>query len=208
MFSCIGFDWDGTLFDSMEFKRENFVKIFSKCEDDKQTLLNLHYKYSGIPRKDLFNVVYKEVFGRELTDFEFKYLSQKYSELNHESAIKSPLFPEVISVLEKIRIQRTLFISSSMPPEELRSLVKLKKIDHYFDEILGSEPGFGKGPEHVRFISERYNKEIKDFLFVGDDDKDVELAASARVKCLQVIRKEDLRRDNIIKSLSEILEVI
>jgi phosphoglycolate phosphatase-like HAD superfamily hydrolase len=196
------FDWDGTLFDSMKHKRDHFVELFSKWEKDPQKLETFHRTYSGIPRKELFKKAFWECTGEELGDTEYQELSDEYTLLNVSKGKNSPLFADVIPFLEKEK-EQLLFISSSSAPQELESMVSEKGIQSYFKEVLGSRPGFSKGPEHVSLILDRYQLSKEDVFFLGDDQKDLELAAKAGVEAKRIDR--ETKKEGFLQSLGELI---
>ena len=187
----IVFDWDGTLFDSMAYKCSNFVDIFERLGCDPKDLISLHTEYTGLPRRALFGLVFSEFLKKNLTDNDFQELSHQYTELNKEDSKGVKLFDEVESTLVDLKKQYTLIISSSSVQNELDAVTKNKNIAHYFQLILGSEQNFSKGPEHIQHICAEFYLPRESILFIGDDQKDIELAMQSGVDVVRVMRDEE-----------------
>ena len=87
---AVVFDWDGTIVNTMPFKLDNAGQVFAKHFDVSPREIALSYKaYSGIARRDLFNLIAKDNIGRELTALEFNQLSQFFTTKNLESYKRS-----------------------------------------------------------------------------------------------------------------------
>ncbi len=182
------FDWDGTLLDSSHYKRAGFIQLFQELGADAEKAGELHEKYSGIPRKELFSRIYEELFSKPLSDVHFQKLSQLYSELNLKAGETAHLFPEVRTTLESLRGKYQLFVSSSSTPEELGNMVRSQNLHALFTEVLGSRPGFSKGPEHFSYLCTKYGYTKSQYLFVGNDVQDRRLAEKAGVDWVLVER--------------------
>ena len=190
---AIIFDWDGTLFDSMTYKRQNFVQIFKQFTSEKSAILHLHSRYSGIPRIDLFKTVYKELLNQELSEKLFQDLSREYTNLNTQYCGSANLFPEVLAILTDLAREYDLVVSSSSEQLELDAAIGAKNISHLFKIILGSSPRFSKGPAHVADICTRLDVSKSEILFVGDDHHDEVLAIRSEIDALRIIRDKEAR---------------
>ena len=200
-------DWDGTIANSMDYKRENICKIFEKYPwSNSEKVGEIHERLTGIPRHELFNEISLELNRKRLTKFEYDKLSDEYTSLNIESAKKSAGFPDAISCLKKLKGKIPLYVSSSAAKQEVEQSARNLKLDSYFKKILGSEPGFSKGPEHIGYIVSAEKVTVDDILFIGDDMKDLFLGEAAGVKSLRVVRKSQALAVNEIISFMKIEE--
>lgn len=198
-------DWDGTIANSMDYKRANICKIFAKYSwSNSEKVSEIHERLTGIPRFELFNEISLELNHKRLAILEYETLSEEYTRLNIESAKKSVGFQDAISCLKNLKEKIPIYVSSSAAKKEVEQSAKNLKLDSYFRRILGSEPGFSKGPEHIEYIAKSEKVKIDDILFIGDDMKDLVLGEAAGVRSLRVVRKAGVLGPNEIISFAEI----
>ena len=194
--AAIIFDWDGTLFNSMEYKMRNMIKIFTEFGASESETVLLYRKLSGVPREKLFKAMFNNLLGRRMTDGEYIHLSNTFTNLNIESSLNAKLFNDVIPAVKKLKILFCLFISSSSDHKELISVVKNNQIEKYFEGVFGSKQEFKKGRDHFQHIMEKYPLKLQDLLFVGDDEQDMLIGKECGVDTVRIIR-EGLIPENI-----------
>ncbi len=186
---AIIFDWDGTLFNSMEYKMRNMIKIFTELGASESETVLLYRKLSGVPREKLFKAMFNNLLGRKMTDGEYIHLSNTFTNLNIESSLNAKLFNDVIPAIKKLKILFCLFISSSSDHKELISVVKNNQIEEYFEGVFGSKQEFNKGRDHFQHITEKYPLKLQDLLFVGDDEQDMLIGKECGVDTVRIIRE-------------------
>lgn len=211
----VAFDWDGTLFDSMQYKLRNFCTVlsaFPAVSGDGDTISDLHARYTGLPRRRLFDSVAMSLRGSVLTSDEFESLSMRYTELNARSSCTASIFPEVLSVIRALRgAQMKLYVSSSADPAELEPAVRGSGLSAYFEEALGSSQDFSKGKHHLGYIADRERSPNSALLFVGDDSHDQTLGAEAGVDTVRVIRgisSADTAEGTVVRDLSTLAHAL
>ena len=208
------FDWDGTLFDSMAAKTENFAKVIVEIIGPRSGLTlaqagALYRKYSGRPRNEIFSLIaadHRHVLGAD----EMEVMSARLSSLNKAGLLEAAVFTDGLHLL-RLLINRghRLYISSSVPSSELLYLVALKlplDIRQSLRGVFGSEPGFLKGSGHLARVMADAGCTASACLMFGDDLADVELSREAGVDCLLVDRQgrhADLF-PNTISTLTEV----
>lgn len=185
--TAIIFDWDGTLFDSMRYKKNNFIELFSRFSNDREKLAALHEKLSGIPRQELFSRIYLEVVGKPLNEQIFQELSAAYTKANLAASKNSSLFPDAYEVIESLK-KLKLFVSSSSAHDELMEVVTQNQVAAFFAGVFGSKPGFGKGRGHFDHIMKTYKLNKNQAIFVGDDEQDMRLAEDFGIEAVRIIR--------------------
>jgi phosphoglycolate phosphatase-like HAD superfamily hydrolase len=214
------FDWDGTLIDSLDTKVRNASILFQEVLGfDRRAAASAYRRYSGIPRRQLFEAICRENGLTDLPEERFQFLSQRFSELNlaeFTDGRATHLVPDdTPTALSELQAQGyPLYISSSAVAEEIRLVAHLHHLDGYFQEILGSAPGFNKGPEHVVYVMERQNVSRRQIVFVGDEPSDIALGKSAGVYVVAKAgtyppeRLEAEGADRVIASLREIPDLL
>ncbi|MFC2028983.1 HAD family hydrolase [Chloroflexota bacterium] len=185
------FDWDGTLVNSLDVKIRNAGKLFKQVFDlSSQDVQQTYRRYSGIPRRQLFDAILADLGRPALGDEDYNTLSDRFSTLNTE-ALSDPSLPGLIPhatslVLQSLQeIGCLLFISSSAATEELQDIASSLGLEKFITgsggEIMGSRAGFNKGVHHVDHVCGKYGLTRQELLFVGDDLADIRLGAEAGV---------------------------
>lgn len=183
------FDWDGTLFDSMSAKTESFSTVISNhlpCGKDEAAA---HYRrLSGHPRREIFAAVAKAC-GTTLAPETIEAMSGELTALNLEALKQAPLFDDALSLLHALQqMNKSIFISSSVPQDELQTLVAAK-LPVIPKAVFGSSPGFSKGKEHIARIRAQSNADALECIVIGDDRADAELSQAAGVDAVIVDRE-------------------
>ena len=214
---AIVFDWDGTVVDTMPLKIENASRIFKKyygvsCKNTRGSYKN----YSGVSRKELFNLIAKDNIGKGLSSFEFSKMSAEFTLRNINSYKSSTVFNEkyrdVFTWLMKRNLM--LFISSSAVKEEIVKLAILLNIKDCFLEILGSFGNFRKGKHHINYIKKNYALSTDHIMFVGDEKADMRLSGRLGIMCVGVTNgksKSSLEMgfaDYVIQDLTELRSIL
>lgn len=212
------FDWDGTIVDTLSIKMENAAAIFSdNFGTDGLSIAHSYKRYSGVSRKDLFNMIARDNMNRELHPLEFKRISAEFTSRNLVSARERRIFAEENRSLFNWCTESGygMFISSSADKNEIEELAELIDVKKYFREILGSAGEFSKGKAHIRYIKEKYQYTTDQIMFVGDDKADMRLAGRLGVLCVGVLNGGQGDRDILngyadhwITSLSQLREVL
>jgi len=191
------FDWDGTIFDSMRVKSNNFASAFlwsvpiSTHPEDKKDLEN-HYRYlSGRPREEIFYKVLT-ILSIVPEPYLFERFNSMFEKLNMTNLITAPVFPDALELMnELIKHNKKIYISSSVPPCELQKIVKATfpgSIRQHISKVLGSKDSFSKGVAHIDFIKNESNVDPQQIIVFGDDIADFELSTEAGVDCVLVNR--------------------
>ncbi len=192
------FDWDGTIIDSMDIKVENFIETITKLigfgVNDcmfRSRIKFLYEKYSGLPRKTLFENILREV---DVNSSIIKYsnFNKNFSILNKINLLKAEIFKDARSFLDLlVKNKKDIFISSSMPQEELIFFTskKLNKdLRQNIKGVFGTENNFTKGKSHFKSIENNTGCRSEKFLFIGDDLYDYKLSRDAEVDFILINR--------------------
>lgn len=206
------FDWDGTLIDSMSRKVSNAGRAFGDIlHCDPVQVEKAYRRYSGIPRRALFASIASALGKSPLAEEEYGRLSEHFSVLNRKAVRAEQLFPNVPPTLSALsRAGFTQMVSSSATSEEVKHAVTHTGLTRYFDTILGSEDGFGKGPEHVAFVSQQYEVPPWQICMIGDEPADIQLARKAGARSVARLgthSRETLiacRPDALVHEISEL----
>lgn len=216
------FDWDGTIFNSMDLKRINFkeafLKIFPKDLALKDHLINqLYENLSGYPRKKIFDEISNEL-SLHASPWDFELFNQSFGVLNKLTLPNARIYDDALLLLEYLgKSGHLLVISSSVPQQELVEIVdKILPPDlrARISEVLGSGEGFAKGPEHVNWVKDRYGVKLDEIIMIGDDVADYNLANLAKVDALIISRDgchnrfSEIHSSNLIVDFKILLDQI
>lgn len=197
----IGFDWDGTLVDSMiEVKSKAFaeavIEYHPPLKGEKEGIRKIYLETRGTPREDQLRKVEKTFDVQPLTEDEVEEWSKAFTE-NYIDVVP-PLFNDTVSTLRKLKKKGfDIYLSSSVPQKDLEAtLEKYEGLDQeMFEFILGTrdeapegyslekrslgENRFRKGPGHIRFVLNERGLSPENILFAGDGIEDVKGANNA-----------------------------
>jgi len=214
------FDWDGTIINSLDLKIANASNLFHETFGIAPTEVAYAYRqHSGIPRHELFDAICDDNGLPPVTSAQFQNLSNRFTELNL-AVLSDPQNKKIVpkgtiqalQMLVEQNIPR--YISSSATTQEILQVAMSHDLKAYFNEILGSSPGFSKGKEHIRYVQAKQKVALGQIVFVGDEPNDIQLGKSAGVLTIALVGthpKEELayaRPDHIIHSLPELLTIL
>ncbi len=197
------FDWDGTLFDSMPTKEANFGEAFLVALNpiegqpvSPEVVSGLYRKLSGLSREEIFHSIL-ETLDINPDSGSYSRFDKEFTRLNRSRLAEALLFPDGIEIIESLKKQKkTVYISSSVPQNELDELVTTtlpEELKLVFSGVLGSSPGFHKGPEHIEFILKKEHCQREKILFIGNDLMDYKLSVKASVHCILVNRNHQIQ---------------
>jgi phosphoglycolate phosphatase-like HAD superfamily hydrolase len=211
------FDWDGTLFDSMETKRDNFVSSLSQAYgrgvEDENKVREMYIELSGKPRHELFFDL-SEQLNLNPTENVFSIFNNRFNNLNTLNLISAKLFSDAESFIRAINEnKKQIFISSSVPEDELLVITNAILNGTYinmFDAIMGTTNSHQKGVTHIRDICEIACCEKMEIQYFGDDFEDYRLSQQAGVDCVIIDREKRHSKLDIpkINSFNDIEEEI
>lgn len=210
------FDWDGTLIDSLPTKVRNAGRLFEQEFGLRPEDVALAYRrVSGIPRKQLFASICADNGLPPFDDDTYQQLSQRFTEMNLAS-LTDPGADGIVTqeTFDTLRALQDagypLYVSSSADPQEIRKGASALGLSGFFTEIMGSVPGFGKGPQHVAHVLQSQAARASQLVFVGDEPADITLGRAAGIRTVAkagTYTSDFLEKENpdyIIATLSEL----
>lgn len=163
---AIFFDFDGVLVDSSDIKTDGFRILFSQYDDRVvNKIANYHQLHGGISRVDKIRHIHQHMLGTALTDNELSRWSKEYSRLVLENVIHVDWIAGAEEFLKNVPATVPVFVISGTPEDELKEIIKRRKIANYFQEILGSPV---RKPAHIRNLLSDYSLTPERCVFVGD----------------------------------------
>ncbi len=182
-FETIVFDYDGVLSDTNQAKAEVFRSVFSQFSQEIQTYVyNHHLQNLGTSRHIKVPHYLSVALERPPSNQETQELFKQLETVMSDAMIKTPLSEGINNALELLK-NKSLFVISGTPQDDLRVVMTAKKIDHYFKELLGSPQ---KKYDHLMQIKICYNLDFSKAIFVGDGIEDFSAAKAANILFLGV----------------------
>ncbi len=194
------FDWDDTLFSKVEYKKRLRSNLARICEVSEEIIFEVEEKYfNNLEKSDDFRIdtfvqSFEEKFGKkiELEDFNSDKLGI-YSQA---------LFPEAISVLDKLKDKFNLGIYSQGFVALQKMKIKLSGVEDFFEEKFVFIDRDKLNPEFLT--------KLPDGAIIVDDKKEVveKLKTLNRFNVIWINRINDEKIQGIktIKNLLEIIE--
>ncbi|MBM3151261.1 MAG: HAD family hydrolase [Chloroflexi bacterium] len=188
---AVMFDWDGTLIHSLDYKIRNGGILFSaQYNVSARDVEDSYRRHSGIPRRDLFAAICRELSLPPLDENVYAEFSARFSEMNRRILL-DPATPGLLDINTRPVLQAMadagciLFVSSSAEQKEIIDVAHALGLDEIISasggEILGSHPGFSKGEQHVNHVRSMHPFGLAEIAFVGDEPTDIALARQAGV---------------------------
>ena len=132
-----------------------------------------HKTHGGVSRYRKFAWFFQEVLGREITEEESKEWGRLFSEYSLDEIKRCPLIEGIEDVLKTWKGRLPMCVCSGTPTEELVQVLKLRRLDGFFDSILGSPPAKA---EVLANIVRDMKQDPADVLMVGDASTDRDAA--------------------------------
>ena len=158
----------------------------------------------------------EQIFGDAAEGWDFPYSLEEVISAFFENMNLTPLiYPETIPVLRKLRsagwkIATLTDVATGMPDKLHKSY--FPELMPYFDMYVSSQScGFRKpNPEGVHQIAEHFQADEKEFIFVGDEPKDIKTAQNVGCRSVLIDRKGrgiEAGQDYTITTLDELLPI-
>ena len=179
------FDFDGTLCDSAEVKTDAFHALYldDHGPDFADAVRRYHLDNAGVSRYAKIRHVESEMLGVEPTPQRIEEVASRFSTLVEHAVIAAPLFPGVLTFLERAHTVIPLAIASATPTDELARIVEAKDLSKYFTTVEGSPRSKG---EILRSLVVEAGVEASDVVMVGDQPSDLAGAREAGTRAIVI----------------------
>lgn len=175
--TCIFWDFDGVILDSMKVREEGFWAVLASfIASQIDELLSFHRKNGGLSRYVKFEYFLVEIMGNEKNDGKVQQWSEKFLEIMRKHLTsKDRLIPEVIEFIKKNKELYHMYIVSGSDGDELRFLCDQLEIIEYFESIHRSPT-----PKIilVRKLMEEKAYNPKETCLIGDSINDFKASRS------------------------------
>jgi phosphoglycolate phosphatase len=167
---CVVFDFDGTLVDSNQIKRQSFHDVAAEFEDGAARMKRLLEREDAGDRYWVF-----EQFAAGLSPApDASILADRYTRLCEEQIVAAPEMPGAGLALKQLKANGCqLFVNSATPVEPLRRIIELRNMGSLFDGVYGAP---NDKVLNIETIMRLYGASRDEVAMVGDGEADREAA--------------------------------
>ena len=216
MLKCVVFDFDGTLVDSNDIKRETFFAVAHPWDSSGAVAEEVFDLWPTADRYEKTRRIAEALISRKLLpegsslkDWA-SHLADDYT-IQCEKAISCcPEMPGASQVLKELSATGFhLFVNSATPVEPLRKILKLRNWNHFFQGVYGAE---SIKADNLGQIAKTTGATPKEIVHVGDQPDD--LQATEQFGCHFVAMADGDSRpvaeasDLVVQELSELPELL
>ena len=174
------FDFDGVIAISNHIKTEAFAELYEKYgKDIVNKVVSHHLLNQGKSRYEKIRYYHSNFLKIILKENELNMVAENFSKLVKEKVILSEFIPGVIKFLNYCKKNKIICAVNTATPEiEIREIIIKKKINEFFQIILGSP---SNKFENLKKIIEATDIDKKETLFFGDALSDYKSALEADI---------------------------
>ena len=187
MLKGIIFDFDGVIAESVQVKSDAFAELYKSY--GQVIVINVvkhHEANGGMSRFEKMKYYHKTFLNKTITDKEMATLTNQFSNLVIKKVIAAPYVPGALEYIKNCYKQYNLFISTGTPIEEIKQILKSRRIAKYFTDIFGS-------PErkivHLKHILSKYDLKPDELIFFGDSNSDLNASKNAQIPFILIKNK-------------------
>ncbi len=170
MIRALAFDFDGVLVETVEVKTGAFARLFAaEPPEAVARIVEHHRRNGGVSRFEKFRTIYRDILQRPLTEEEFERLCDRFATLVVDEVVAAPWTEGAQEFVAKYRGRYPLFIVSGTPEEELKTIVRRRGIESWFDGVFGAP---ATKDAILRDILRRHHLQPAEMVFVGDAQTD------------------------------------
>ena len=190
------FDFDGVIADSLDVKTAAFGELFSNYGQDIRTkVVNYHLDNGGISRYEKFRYYYRHFLNKKITVKIMRDLDKRYSDIVTKKVVAAPFIKDVMRFIRQLkRSEKECFIISATPQKEIKTIARLKHIDGFFSEIVGSP---AKKSQNMRFLLRKYDIKNGEAIYFGDAKSDYEAAKANNIDFVGIVNKKSQELKNL-----------
>ena len=172
MIKCVVFDFDGTLVDSNEIKREAFFEIARPWDSSGKVVEEVFERWPAANRYKKTRRIAEELIGRKLLPEDSSLeewatrLADDYTARCEAAIAQCAEMPGATAALEELSEKGLyLFVNSATPAFPLRRLTELRNWEHFFQAVYGAE---STKTENLQSIAAQSGADRTEMIHVGD----------------------------------------
>jgi len=172
MIKCVVFDFDGTLVDSNEIKREAFFEVARPWDSSGEVVAAIFERWPAANRYEKTRRIAEELIDRKLLPADSTLedwatrLADAYTAKCEAAIAGCREMPGTTAALEKLsEMGLLLFINSATPTIPLRRLPELRNWGRFFQAVYGAE---SSKAENLLSIAKEFGTDRTEMVHVGD----------------------------------------
>jgi len=176
MIKCVSFDFDGTLVDSNDIKRDTFFEIALPWDASGEVVKEVFERWPAANRYEKTRKIAEGLINRKLLPKEASVsswgarLANDYTISCENSITKCGERPGASQALKGLsEMGLLLFVNSGTPTGPLQRLLELRKWSHFFHAAYGAE---GLKAENLKSIAMESGATQLEIVHVGDQSDD------------------------------------
>ncbi len=195
------FDFDGVIVDSLGIKSDAFGFLFEEYGSEiVEKVKKYHLDNGGVSRYEKFRHYYENLLNKPITQEIISELDRKFSEKVIEEVVKAKETPGIKNFLEELgKRNKTSFVVSATPQEEIREIVSRKGLKDKFKKVVGSPLSKTK---NLTELLKDYSLDAYESVFFGDAKSDYKAAADNDVDFIAISIWSDE-----LSSISDLLSI-
>src|SRR5262249_32511010 len=144
-------DMDGVILKTNLTKYRAMVALFSSFPDEQERISRYILDRNGVRRDLKILGIYSEILHTPLTDAALKDCLERYSNALEKELSEAPLVEGVERFIASRG--RSLFVSSSAPPDEVERQLGARSLLRYVDQVFAGEADKRPALERVRALA-------------------------------------------------------
>ncbi len=195
-------DFDGVILETVGLKGLVFRELFAKYPEHVEKIVAYHLANGGISRFQKFRSIYKHILEKPLSTSEFNSLCNRFSKLAYRKVLNADFVPGAKEFLESTYTHTPLFIVSGTPEDEIRRIVKQRKLARYFHGVFGAPRSKSF---LIRKILRQWRFSAKEAIFVGDAMSDWDAAQRTGIRFIARVTEQDIfKKVKVYKKMNDL----
>lgn len=175
MIRCVVFDFDGTLVDSNHIKHQCFIEIASEFDSGTSLMEAILRREDAGDRYWVF----EEFISAQSVKVDAMKLADRFTQICAKRIAEAPEIAGAGSALARLCEEgKFLYVNSATPIEPLAKLIRLRRMEHWFNGIYGTPSGKS---ENLEAIMAECGAQTNEVLMVGDNETD--RVAAEKIHC-------------------------
>ena len=173
------FDFDGVLVESNEIRFEGFQALFhSYPADEVGKLVQFAKANGGLSRYEKIRYFFEAILNKQISDDAVQTFAKQYSNLVKQKIIEANFVNGTLDFLSRYYNDYDFAIVSGSDQEELREVCQIRKISHFFTEVLGSP---ASKESNLALLMAKTGWGRGGCLFIGDSINDLNAARTCGI---------------------------